>query len=122
MKSLDKMNNVEKAKLLHELFPQEIPGYLENMKQLIELIQINPDTLRAHWEGQLLSIAQWEKLAQRAKEILEKYGNKLHQKSRLFSDQLFDGYLALFSIHCLLAVFPTHTNQRFLKVIHAFFN
>lgn len=34
MKPLNNLNNVEKAKLLHELFPDEIPAILTFVKNL----------------------------------------------------------------------------------------
>lgn len=101
MQTLDKLNNVERAKLLFDLLPATIPAFIDFTKSLAERVTENPDTLREKWETPLLNVDMWLKLAGAVHDAIEKYGSSLSKSGRLFSDQLFDGYLALFSVHCL---------------------
>ena len=101
MKILDHLSNVERAKLLFDLLPADIPAYIDFTKSLAERVKENPDALRENWQMPLLNVEMWIRLAQAALDTIEKYGSKLSKSGRLFSDQLFDGYLALFSVHCL---------------------
>lgn len=101
MQTLHNLNNVERAKLLFDLLPADIPAFVDFTKSLAERVKENPEALREKWQTPLLNVDMWIKLAHAAHETIEKYGIKLSKSGRLFSDQLFDGYLALFSVHCL---------------------
>ncbi|ASZ13739.1 hypothetical protein [Chitinophaga sp. MD30] len=96
------MNNVQKAKLLSELLPEEIPGYLEFTKYLCDIITSDPVDFCKQWkENPIIGPYDWISYATEAKRIIIYYDKKLTQSSKLFSDQLFDGMLALYTVHCL---------------------
>jgi hypothetical protein len=101
MKKLELLNNVERAKLMFDLFPGEIPSYVHYTKSIADAICNDPDYVKHEWEDQLITIEFWLQLAAEIKKIIERYKGRFTSNSRLLSDQLFDGYLALFSIHCL---------------------
>lgn len=101
MKQLEQLNNVERAKLLFELLPQQIPGFVHCMKAIAEIICNDPEKLKQQWDGQILTADFWIELAKDAKSRIEKNEKELLKNSRRFSDQLFDGYNALFAVHCL---------------------
>lgn len=123
MKTLHNLNNVERAKLLFDLLPADIPAFIDFTKSLAERVKENPDALREKWQTPLLSIEMWVRLAHAVYDAIEKYGSKLSRSGRLFSDQLFDGYIALFSVHCLQQ-FVQHTElkgRRFKTAVELFF-
>jgi hypothetical protein len=122
MKPLRNLNNVERAKLLFELFPDEMPQFLAVMEEITQKVLKDPDQLRTKWEGQLITVEFWFQLIKKSIEINDKYGKKLSKNSKLFSDQLFDGYQALYSSHCLHQYRKICPNQALAKVIDAFFN
>lgn len=101
MKPLEQLNNVERAKLLFELFPAAIPASIECIKAIANTICNDPEDLKQKWEGQFFTAAFWIQLATDTKKSIEKNGQQLKKNSRRFSDQLFDGYNALFTVHCL---------------------
>jgi hypothetical protein len=101
MQTLHNLNNVQRAKLLFDLLPADIPAFVDFTKSLAEQAKENSDALREKWQTPLLNVEMWIRLAQAVHEAIEKYGSKLFKSGRLFSDQLFDGYTALFSVHCL---------------------
>lgn len=123
MQTLDKLNNVERAKLLFDLLPADIPAFIDFTKSLAEQVTENPDALREKWQTPLLNVEMWVRLAQAVYEAIKKYGSKLSKSGRLFSDQLFDGYLALFSVHCLqqFVQYAELKERRFKTAVELFF-
>lgn len=97
MKPLDQLNIVERAKLLHDLFPECIPEFIEYAKRLASYTEDNAETIRKNWKEQLFGFDLWLGYARDAKNRIEKQNSKLVKSSRLFSDQLFDGYLAFWT-------------------------
>lgn len=123
MKPLDKLINVEKAKLLHELFPQEIPALLEYIRNMCLTIQEDKQLIQ-RWNNGLLTVEAWLSLVKEAMSKIEKYGKRMHTQSRLFADQMFDGYVALYTVHCLTLYTTTqkHGNKKFAQSIDLLFN
>lgn len=124
MKLLENLTNVEKARLLHELFPQEIPALLEFTNNMSITIQEDEQSARDQWKNGLLTVEAWLSFAEEVRSKIDKYGKKLHTHSRLFADQLFDGYTALYMVHymTLYATTRKHTNHKFVLAIDLLFN
>lgn len=117
------MSNVEKAKLLHELLPNEIPAFLRFVEGMCQTIREDEVNQRASRQEGFLSFDFWLQLIGQTEKTIEKYGLQLHKNSRLFADQLFDGYMALFLVHCL-TVYTTarqHPNKRFIAAVDLLF-
>ncbi|MXN91116.1 hypothetical protein GR160_07720 [Flavobacterium sp. Sd200] len=124
MKTLKQMNNVEKARVLHTWFPDEIPALLETMQGMSETILQNEAQHRAGWEEGLFGFDFWLQLAGQAERIIQLYGKGLHKKGRLFSDQLFDHYQAIYTVHCLIAFAKTRqlANRKFFLATDLLFD
>ncbi|HVW96685.1 MAG TPA: hypothetical protein VHA56_12015 [Mucilaginibacter sp.] len=124
MKPLDKLTNVEKGKLLHELFPDEIPAFLQFTTGICIAIREQEQSYRAHWDNGIYSFDFWLSLVKEAQQKIEKYGSQLQRSSRLFAEQLFDGYIALYLVHCLLSytTIRKHPNPKFTTAIDLLFN
>jgi hypothetical protein len=101
MKRLTQLTNVERARILFELFPDEISSFLQFQKAMTDNLVRDPGQLNENWDGQFFTIDFWVGLAKDIQKVLNKYTHQLSKRSRLFADQLFDGYLALYSAHCL---------------------
>jgi hypothetical protein len=124
MKPLENLINVEKARLLHELFPQEIPALLEYTNNICLTIQEDEQLTRNQWENGLLTVEAWLSFVEEVRSKIDKYGKRLHTQSRLFADQLFDGYTALYMVHCMTLYTTTrkHSNHKFVLAINLLFN
>lgn len=124
MKPLTQLLNTEKARLLHQLFPDAIPDLLQYVKGMCLTVAEQSDTLHNNWNNQLLTADMWLSLASTAEEKLTRYGTRLHTSSTLFADQLFDGYLALFMVHCLAVYTSTsiHPDRKFTAAVDLLFN
>jgi hypothetical protein len=56
MKALNQFSNIEKAKLLHQLFPTEMPGLIDFVQGMCEAVQENEELNRAKWNNGLFSL------------------------------------------------------------------
>lgn len=102
MKPLNKMNNVEKGRLLADLFPEQLENICNALAQQAEYFLKNEEHLKKTWVQTLITEGFWFELVRNAEKRAEKYGTKLHKNHRWFADQLFDGYDAVFTIYCLV--------------------
>ena len=124
MQPLNALNNVQKARLLHALLMHEIPAFLIYTQQLATYIREHPGEVRKVWGNQLFGVDFWFQLAEEADRKIKKYGRQLEKSSALFSDQLFDGYGALFLHHCLTTYTEQgkHSEPKFKTAVDLFFN
>ncbi len=123
MKPLEELTNVEKARLLHQLFPEEIPALLQYIEGVSQSIQERAPQERAAWTNGSFSFDCWLSLISDSQRSIRHYGNRLHSNSRLFADQLFDGYLAVYMVHCLTLYIRIrkHPRQKFVAAIDLLF-
>ena len=124
MKPIEQLVNVEKARLLHQLFPSEIPALMEFVQSMCDTIKENEQSQRKQWENGLFGFDFWLSLVIEVEKKIKQYGVQLHKSNKLFSDQLFDGYLAFYMVHCLLVYTTTreHTNRKFTIAVDLLFN
>ena len=124
MKPLENLINVEKARLLHELFPQEIPALLEYVNDMCLTIQEDEQLTRNQWENGLLTVEAWLSFVEEVRNKIERYGKRMHKQSRLFADQLFDGYIAIYMVHCMIlyTTIRKHPTHKLSLAIDLLFN
>lgn len=123
MKSLEELINVEKGRLLHQLFPLEIPAFLQFVAGMSQTIEEEQQRIQSKWDNGLMEFEYWLSLAKEAAKKLTKYGRRLYTSSRLFADQLFDGYTALYLSHCLIQYTQSrkHENEKFALAVQLLF-
>lgn len=118
------MNNVQKARLLHALLLQEIPVFLDfTLSQCLLIVQ-HPEQVSKDWVNPVLSFSLWTELSRDTHLKIEQYRRELEKSSRVFAEQLFDGYGALFLIHCLHGYVQQGRceDPRFKTAVDLFFN
>jgi hypothetical protein len=101
MQPLKLLNNVQKARLLHSLLSEEIPGFLAYFKDMAGAVVSSQDELKKDWKDQLFGADFWIELAEEAGKKLSRYPKDLAKSAGVFSDQLFGGYNAIFTVHAL---------------------
>lgn len=122
MKTLQMMNNVEKGKMLADLFPDELKGILEAIHQITAMMTENKDEIVANWDNGFITVGMWYRLAQAVNISIKKCGNKLLSSSR-FAHELFDGYCAIFTIHCIMTYAKREREgSKFWHMVNALFN
>lgn len=124
MKPLEHLINVEKARLLHELFPQEIPALLTYTYNMCLTLLEDEQSVRIQWKNGLLTVDAWLSFISAAKDKIDKYDKKLQMQSDVFADQLFEGIAALYMVHCmtLYTTVQRHPNHKFVLAVDLLFN
>lgn len=122
MKPLNKLSPLERAELLFELFPDEMPGFIEFSATLTQSIIDNPEEIRKSI-NLLHSTPFWFDLVNKAKIKFDNYGNSLAEISTLFSSQLFDKYDHIYGSYCLhqYIIKEKWTNRKFKDAIMLLF-
>lgn len=98
---IHQLNNVQKARLLHALFLDEVPGFLRYISEMSAYMAAHPDEVRTQWTNAFFGVDLWFGLAADAAAKVKRYGKQLEKSSALFADQLFDGNGAIYLNHCL---------------------
>lgn len=124
MKPLNSLTNIDKGKLLHQLFPDEIPALLVFVHNMTITIKEQEKIHGEHCENELFSFDFWLSLLTEVDKKINRYGGRLNKNPGLFADELFNGYLAIYLVHCL-TVYTTsrqHPNIKFTKAVELLFN
>jgi hypothetical protein len=102
MQPLKLLSNVQKARLLHSVLIQEIPGFLGYLHALTETVLNDRERITADWKDKMFSIDFWFELAEQVQRVIAKYPKDLYKSAHVFADQLFDGHTAIFTAHVLM--------------------
>jgi hypothetical protein len=92
MKPLNNFHNVDKGKLLHELFPDEIPALLDDIKEVCADLKTNMEAYASTWDFGLMTFGTWLSLAENAEKLIDRHRANMIKSSKVFADQLFHSY------------------------------
>ncbi len=92
MTALSNLNNIGKAKLLHGLFPDEIPQLLDHIKDVCTDLKANKEAYQSTWNFGLMTFDTWLSLAEQAEKLIKKHRPNMVKSSKVFSEQLFHSY------------------------------
>jgi len=81
------LTNTDKAKLLHELFPEEVPLLLDNIKGFCADFITFQELYRKNWSG-LMHFDLWLSFAEETAGLIRKRRPQMLKSSRVFSEQL----------------------------------
>lgn len=96
MKSITQLDNTAKAKLLHELFPEEVKPFVEHLKQVCTDFEQHQQQYRESWDFGFFSFDEWLSLSRQTFERINKFEFNMIRSSKVFSDQLCFHLQALF--------------------------
>jgi hypothetical protein len=103
MKSLNTLNNTERAYQMASLFPEELKALTEFIKAEIAHFREQEEPIRKAWAKESIATADyWYMLIQNAEEILRNFNSQLYRNPRVFADQFFYSHNSVFAIHCLV--------------------
>lgn len=124
MKPIKQLTNVDKAILMHQLFPQEIPAFIEFTQNLCLTIKEDEQQNRERWDSGFMPFDFWLQQINEVEASIKKYGKKLEDNPRLFSDKLFEGMKAIFTNHSLRVYTTTksHSDKKYLTAFDLFYN
>ena len=92
MKAINQWTNTDKAKLLHELFPDEIPALLEDIQAVCAHFKANREAYAKTWDFGLMTFDMWLNLAEQADKLIGKHRTNMVRSSKVFSEQLFHSF------------------------------
>ncbi len=123
MKALREMSNRDKGSLLCKLFPEELENMLKAIKQQCDYFLSNEAAFRKGWqECGFFTATFWYALVNDAQEQTHKLPKELRKRTSWFSDQFFQGYHSLFTVHCLIEYADKKQCDYWLRrAIHLFF-
>lgn len=119
MKTLFNFTNVDKAALLHQLFPDEIPALLDFITGMCQSIKESEDRNRAAWDNGFMPFDFWLGLLNRSEAMIAEKRALLIKSRLVFAEQLFSDHKAIFLNHCI-SVYTTvrkHPNPKFTLAI-----
>ena len=124
MRPIEQLTNVERAKLLYDLFKPEISAVLRFTKNSAVILQDQQDLFRSKWESPLFTFDAWLSLAACIGKKIDQYGVNLEKSRAAFSEELFGGYHFLFMVHCLDQYSKVHTpkSEKFAQAVDLLFN
>lgn len=96
MKSNTNLDNTAKAKLLHELFPEEVKPFIEHLKQVCSDFEEHQQQYRESWDFGFFSFDEWLSLSRQTMERIKRFELDIIRSSKVFSDQLCFNLQALF--------------------------
>lgn len=118
------MFNIDKASLLHKLFPTEIPDLLEFIAEMADVLIREQERCRKSWDVPIIDFEIWLESANQMKRRIALMKGAMIASSGIFAEQLFEGLFALFTAHCLITYVTNrqHLNPKFTQAVHLFFN
>ncbi|WP_312297040.1 hypothetical protein [Chryseobacterium sp.] len=102
MKTLNQMDNLDRAYLLANLFPDELKNLTDFIKKEADFCQENKEQILKDWTANHITAELWYNLITFFERRYKKNGTRLYRNKKTFRDQLFDGYDALFSINAII--------------------
>ncbi|MGM9475278.1 hypothetical protein ACS5PU_02565 [Pedobacter sp. GSP4] len=123
MKALHLLSGSEKARLLHDLFPEEMPLLLEDIRQFCDDFKANKEQYRKDWDSGFISFDYWQSLAGETAGILKRHTFNMVRSSRVFSDQLYFTYTSLFVTDRIVKYAAKGSqNEKFRQAVVLLFN
>ncbi|WP_316835041.1 hypothetical protein [Pedobacter nutrimenti] len=101
MKPLHELSNTEKGKLLADLFPDELEGMVEMISGFSHYTINHKQEITTNWSNGFITPDFWCGLAAEVVQLINRHRYSMIRSSKVFSDQLFYGNTAVFTIDCI---------------------
>ena len=123
MKLIKNLLVEDRASLLHNMYPEEIPRLFEFAVERAELILSDPKGLIMKSQDLMHSTNFWFDLVRNSKEKLDCSWNLMVADSNHFARNLFEGNNFLFSFYCLhhYIISGKCVNKPFIKATETLF-
>ena len=123
MKSIVQLDNTAKAKLLHELFPEEVTPFLEHLKTICTDFEANQGQYRESWDFGFFSFDEWLSLSRQTMQRIEKFESGMVRSSKVFADQLCFNLQALFVNDRIIKYADlVSTNERYKMMVKVLYH
>ncbi|EFK36051.1 MULTISPECIES: hypothetical protein [Chryseobacterium] len=117
MKSLQEMNNNERAFAVARLFPDQLGTLTNFIKTEIAHLREKEQDIRKAWPPNCIVTADyWYSLVQNAEQTIEKFGVLLYRNPRIFADHFFYQDNSVFGIHCMIRFAGSQVTPTMLRL------
>ncbi|HAT92841.1 MAG TPA: hypothetical protein DCS36_10720 [Sphingobacterium sp.] len=117
MKSLQEMNNNERAFAVARLFPDQLGTLTNFIKTEIAHLREKEQDIRKAWPPNCIVTADyWYSLVQNAEQTIEKFGILLYRNPRIFADHFFYQDNSVFGIHCMIRFAGSQVTPTMLRL------
>ncbi|MET4141942.1 hypothetical protein [Pedobacter sp. UYP1] len=96
MKSLHDLTNTERAKLLYDLFPAEMPCFLKDLTNVCEELKEQKEKYLKEWDCAPMTFDFWFSIVADIADMLKRHNFIMSKSSTVFSDQLFFKHYSFF--------------------------
>lgn len=114
------MNSIDKAQLIHALFPDDINHMLTFFEDTASMILNSPSLMPEDWNRKI-ELAAWQKEAEALKQKIIQHREQMVKDSGFFAATLFKGYLDFFPLQCLRDYTLLTPNQKLADAIELLF-
>lgn len=124
MKPFAELTNIDKAGLLFDLFPAEIPDFIAFTHNTAATVREDQVMGEKNWDNGIFTFNYWLALASRIEESTDRHSSRIAKSKALFARYLFEGHLTTFTTYCLLnfTTVREHRNAKFAKAVDLLFN
>jgi len=123
MKALKEMTFVDKGHLSAGLFPELLREWVDFIKSETEYFRSEEGYYRKNWQTKtFIAVGFWYNLVTDIEQLLRRFNVAMYRNPKVFADQLFYGFYAVFTTNCLIEY--ADSNQCSLEVklaIHLLF-
>jgi len=102
MKALQILSNVDRAKLLVDLFPSHLKDLVDYIESKCKFLQDNSGTSRENWNDGIITHEFYKFYVDEIATLINRLGPTLRKNRTVFADQLFYHYRAIVTSHLIL--------------------
>lgn len=123
MKALNTLTGLAKARLLYDLFPEEMPELIENVQEFCTHFSENKEKYRIEWKTNFMPFDYWLSLSEETAGLIKKHKYSMLKSGKVFSDQLFFTYTSLFVTDRIIKYAEQYSkNEKFKLAVTLFFH
>lgn len=101
MHTLRQMSYEEKARLMHQLLPEQMPALVNFIAEMGRAIREDETRNRRQWKNTGLRFDVWLTLADEVGVRIYRNGRWMHKRCKVFASELFVEPVSLFTLHCI---------------------
>lgn len=122
MNALHTLTGSAKARLLYDLFPEEMPELIDNIQRFCAHFSENKEKYRTEWQSGIMPFDYWLSLSEETAGIIKKHRYSMLKSGKVFSDQLYFTYTSLFVTDRIIKYADQFSsNEKFKKAVDLFF-
>jgi len=123
MKAIHQLSNSDKGRLLADLFPDQKKPIVEAILHTCTYMKENEAAFKADWNHAFITIEYWYTLAAEVEQTIQHFPRTVRRHNGVFSEQLFFGRSAIFTIDCIVKYAATlEDNPQFRQAVDELFD